>query len=148
MTAKTHNARHVEPQKLASGVHVADVLARLAAHAHVARIRTRGYVRSRDERKHLAMLGIPLAVVAALLSEQPWMVLPLTACAWWWAPRDWGWEWLVAIGRGVIATEWAALGSSALATWPRQRALVATVWIAPVAMLLLAAAIRRGWLLP
>lgn len=88
---------------------------------------------TRVARPHLAMLGVPLAITASALS-QPLCVSPLAACAWWWAPRRSGWEWVGALARGAIGAEWALVGSDALAAYPGARAAVAMAWIAGAAL--------------
>jgi hypothetical protein len=77
----------------------------------------------------LGQVGVPLAVMAALL-VQPWCAACLLPCAWWWAPRRRGGEWAVAVGRGVVGAEWAWSSFGALATFPRERILVEGFWIA------------------
>ena len=91
------------------------------------------------------MVGIPLAMVAACLT-QPLLVVPLMVCAWWWAPRTLALEWSVACGRGLIGTEWALIGANALAAWPGRTLLVGTCWAASaLALGLMAHAFRlRG----
>ncbi len=83
----------------------------------------------RRQRARLGMLGVPLAMVAGLVSQQWWVILPLTLCAWWWAPRDTGWEWVGAVGRGLVGAEWALIGSSALAGFPDHALLIGTLWL-------------------
>src|SRR2546423_14911080 len=78
----------------------------------------------RVPRPYLALLGVPLGITAALLTGDIWMVVPLAAGAWGWAPRDSGWYCAIAVGRGVGATEWAAVGASALAAVPGSRAVI------------------------
>jgi hypothetical protein len=100
---------------------------------------------SRAARPRLGMLGLPLALVAALVASQWWAVIPLVACAWWWAPRAWGWEWLVAVGRGLIGAEWAYIGASALAAFPGDRVALGVWWAGVPAAFALVAAVRlRG----
>jgi hypothetical protein len=74
------------------------------------------------------MIGIPLAVMASLFS-QPWCLPALVVCAWWWAPRDHGGEWVVAVGRGLLGAEWAFCGVGALVSFPRERVLVEVCWV-------------------
>lgn len=76
------------------------------------------------------MVAIPLAVPAALLSEHWWALAPLWFCAWWWAPRDWGWEWLQSFEASLVGTEWAAIGAFSLGGFPEHRVVMGTVWIA------------------
>jgi hypothetical protein len=99
-------------------------------------------VASRRTRARLGMLGVPLAITAALMSGRWLCVLPLTACAWWWSPHNWGWEWLDAVGRGVIATEWAYMGAGALAFFPDERLMVGVIWAGLLAALAIFAARR------
>lgn len=83
---------------------------------------------ARAARPQLGMLGVPLAITASLLTQSWWCLPGLTLCAWWWAPRSRGWEWIVAVGRGLIGAEWALLGSSALARSPADVLLVGVFW--------------------
>jgi hypothetical protein len=83
---------------------------------------------ARTARQRLGMLGIPLAITASLLTQSWWCLPGLTLCAWWWAPRNRGWEWIVAMGRGLIGAEWALVGSSALARSPDNVWLVGAFW--------------------
>jgi hypothetical protein len=101
----------------------------------------------RQSRPLLGLVGIPLAMIAALLA-QPLCTVALVVCAWWWAPHDWGWEWLVAVGRGLIGLEWAYMGASALAAFADDRLVVSGVWVAAPAMLAAYAALRQTWLPP
>lgn len=93
------------------------------------RLRLATTATSRRQRARLGMLGVPLAIVAALVSERWWTILPLTLCAWWWAPQDTGWEWVGAVGRGLVGAEWALIGSSALARFPDHVLLVGVFWL-------------------
>lgn len=97
---------------------------------------------SRRTRARLGMLTVPLAITASLITGLWWMVLPLGVCAWWWAPRHTGWEWLGAIGRGLIGAEWVLVGSSALAAFPSARTVVETSWV--LSILILALGSRVG----
>lgn len=84
-------------------------------------------IAGRRARPHLAMLGIPLAIIAGCLT-QPLVVFPLIVCAWWWAPRTLAIEWTVVCGRGLIGMEWALIGINALVAFPNQTLLVGTCW--------------------
>lgn len=94
------------------------------------RQRTQTDVRSWSRRTHtlLANIAVPLGIAAAIGSDQWWAVLPLGLCAWWWAPRDSGWEWVVAIGRGLVTAEWALVGAYALAAFAPERVVVGAIW--------------------
>lgn len=83
----------------------------------------------RTARPRLGMLGIPLAITASLLNQSWWCLPGLTLCAWWWAPRNRGWEWIVAVGRGLIGAEWALVGSNALARSPSDVWLAGAFWV-------------------
>jgi hypothetical protein len=76
------------------------------------------------------MIAVPLTIVASLLTNNWWAVVPLTVCAWWWAPREPGWGWLVAVLRGVVGWEWALVGANALIAFPARRTTIGVVWIA------------------
>lgn len=90
---------------------------------------------ARRTRARLGMLTVPLAITASLITGLWWAVLPLTACAWWWAPQQTGWEWLGAIGRGLIGAEWVLVGSSALAAFPNARIVVEVPWVLSILIL-------------
>lgn len=87
-----------------------------------------GRAAARTARPRLGMLGIPLAITASSLTQSWWCLPGLTLCAWWWAPRNRGWEWIVAVGRGLIGAEWALVGSDALARSPDEVLLVGAFW--------------------
>lgn len=92
-------------------------------------------VAQRRVRERRAMVAVPLALAAALMAGV-WVLVPvLVACAWWWAPSAWGWEWLEAVGRAVLTTEWGLVGGGALAAFPTSRLAVLWVWVAlPLAL--------------
>ena len=83
---------------------------------------------ARRTRARLGMLGVPLAITASLMAGLWWTVLPLTLCAWWWSPRNTGWEWVGAIGRGLVGTEWALIGSSVIVNFPHHLLIVGALW--------------------
>ena len=95
----------------------------------VVKLRLATVATSRRQRARLGMLGVPLAVVAAAGSERWWTIFPLTFCAWWWAPQGTGWEWVGAVGRGLVGAEWALIGSSAIARFPDHVLLVGVFWL-------------------
>ncbi len=82
----------------------------------------------REARARLGLLGVPLAITASLMAGVWWTALPLTLCAWWWSPRNTGWEWLGAVGRGLIGAEWALIGSSAIVNFPHDLLIVGALW--------------------
>lgn len=96
----------------------------------------------RNARPHLAMLGLPVGIIAASLT-QPLCVVPLLVCAWWWTPRRWGWEWTTVAGRGLIGTEWALIGVNALAAFSNQTLFVGACWLLAAVALGLASHVVR-----
>ena len=102
-------------------------------------------LREHRPRPLLAMIGVPLAVAAVLLENQPAAAIPLAGLAWWWAPTGWDWYWLSAVGRGVITTIWAMLGASALHAFPDELPGIAALWIGSAVTLGLVAVVSdRG----
>lgn len=97
-------------------------------------------VNARKTRSRLANVAIPLGIAASIMSTQWWALMALSGCAWWWAPREWGWEWAVAVGRGLITAEWALIGAYALAAFPDKHAVVGAAWV--LAAVLLAASAK------
>lgn len=89
----------------------------------------------RQVRELRAMVTVPLAIAASVMSGL-WVLVPaLIVCAWWWAPSARGWEWLEAVGRGVLTIEWGLIGAGALAAFPTARLAVLWLWIAlPLAL--------------
>lgn len=98
---------------------------------------------ARQTRPRLANVAVPLGIATAIMSEQWWALLPLGVCAWWWAPRDRGWEWAVAIGRGLITAEWALVGAYTLGAFPETRAYVGAVWVLAAVLLAASAKLTR-----
>lgn len=91
----------------------------------------------RSSLPRLAMLGVPLGIAAALLSEHFLLAIPLAVCAWYWAPKG-SVYWLVALGRGIVTTEWAQLGATAFATYPGRWLSVGAAWASAPLLLTLA----------
>lgn len=98
---------------------------------------------ARRSRSRLANVAVPLGIAAAIVSSQWWAVLPFSICAWWWAPRESGWEWAMAVGRGLIGAEWALVGSYALAAFPHERAVVGAAWVLAAVLLAASAKLAR-----
>ena len=98
---------------------------------------------SRSALPLLGTLGVALGIPAALLTDRWWMLAPMAGFAWWFAPRDWGWEWLTAVLVGVVGTEWAAVGAFSLAAWPSQRLLISALWAGAAATLAVVAAAQH-----
>jgi hypothetical protein len=98
---------------------------------------------SRRTRARLGMLGVPLAITASLIAGLWWTLLPLTVCAWWWAPRYTGWEWIGAVGRGLVGAAWALLGSSAFVSFPNNALEVGAFWLLGAGLLVGPHALRH-----
>lgn len=98
---------------------------------------------ARQTRPRLANIAVPLGIAASIMSEQWWAMLPLGVCAWSWAPRDRGWEWAAAIGRGLITAEWALVGAYALGAFPEKRAVVGVAWVLAAVLLAASAKLAR-----
>jgi hypothetical protein len=107
-----------------------------------------GSVEHRGRRPLLGMIGVPLAIGSALLAGQLGLVMPLAACAWWWAPTDWEWYWLAAVGRGVLTAMWGTLGVTAIGAFPDDTLRVSVVWVATPGLLALSAVVTPGDLWP
>jgi hypothetical protein len=99
--------------------------------------KTRQTIVCRRARPLVGMVGIPLALIPALVAGYGFAVVSLVIAAWWWSPRDWHGEWLAPIAAGIVGTNWALMGAVALASFPDDRAGVACAWIG--AALLIAA---------
>jgi hypothetical protein len=134
MTVKARFLHHSEQPALAMPALSFDVLSRKGLLAWRRLVAGAGV---RKTRPRLVQLGIPLAITAAAVATLWWALFSLVACAWLCAPRDWGWEWVVVVGRGLIGAEWALVGSYALAAFPAQRAAVAGGWVLAAALLAL-----------
>ncbi len=108
-----------------------------------ARHQARSSTDARQTRPRLANIAVPLGIAASIILEQWWAMFPLGVCAWWWAPRDREWEWAVAIGRGLITTEWALVGAYALGAFPEKRAVVGATWVLAAVLLAASAKLAR-----
>lgn len=96
----------------------------------------------RRRRPWLAMIAIPLEM-SATMSMLLWWTWPLLIFAiWWWSDTGWRWTWLVGVEAGLFGTQWTYAGALALGNFPKDRPLVATIWIGVA--LSLAAASAHG----
>lgn len=98
---------------------------------------------TRQARPRLASVVVPLGIAASIMSGQWWALLPLGVCAWWWAPRDHGWEWIAAVGRGLITAEWSLVGAYALGAFPDVRAIIGASWVLAAVLLAVCAQVTR-----
>lgn len=115
--------QHGHPAMKLEGASRVLAQALLARRADVLRV---GHARTTHAR--LAMLGAPLAITAVLLTQRWWCLPLLVLLAWWWAPRDSGWEWLIAVGRGLVTVEWVLVGTSAVARYRAHVLVVGALW--------------------
>ena len=144
MAARTGLLSKRRPHTRASSVDLFGMLRRPFA---VAWLRLVVTAASRRTRARLGMLGVPLAITASLIAGLWWTALPLTMCAWWWAPRYTGWEWVGAIGRGLVGAAWALGGSSAFVNFPDHVLMVGAFWLLGAGLLVggSSALSRRGF---
>ncbi len=84
----------------------------------------------RRGRPWLALVVVPLAMVAATVALQLWWDIPLAMLTWWWAPADDPWVWLLGILEACFGVQWAFIGATCLANFPTHRILVGVIWIA------------------
>ncbi len=112
-----------------------ELLAILAGSHAAALNRAQNVIATRTPRPHLALIAVPLGICAAVLSDALWIVFPLAATAWWFLDDESHWGWMGAVGRGVVAAEWAAMGGNALVAFPESRAVVAAAWMGSALLL-------------
>jgi hypothetical protein len=91
------------------------------------------------------MPGVPLALVAAILTEQWWTLPVFAVCSWWWGEREPAWRWLLPVAWGAVGAEWAALGASALAAYPDDRVATGAGWVLATLPPLVIGAGMRVW---
>jgi hypothetical protein len=82
---------------------------------------------ARVTRPWLAVVAVPLAMLAAVLVGLWWTWLPLLVGAWWWSPGS-RWTWVVACEEAIVGALWAYTGAINLASLPSHRLVVGTVW--------------------
>ena len=95
--------------------------------------------RNRSWHPWLAVVAVPLAMIATALNGEWWAWPLLALCAVGWAPSQWE---LAPLGveEGAIGAMWAYDGANAWVACPDAHVLVAVIWIAfPVALALV------GW---
>ena len=85
---------------------------------------------ARRGRPWLALVVVPLAMVAATVALQLWWDVPLALLAWRWAPADDPHAWLLGVMEACFGVQWAYIGATCLAVFPTHRLLVGILWIA------------------
>jgi hypothetical protein len=83
----------------------------------------------RQDRLWLAFVAVPLALLAAVLSLQFWLIPPLIFLSWWWASREWAWGWTAALIEACWGCQWAVIGVILLDGFPSHRLLEGGIWI-------------------
>lgn len=91
----------------------------------------------------VGMVGVPLAVTAAILTASWWALVPLVGCTWLCTPGVWARESLIALETGVVGAIWAALGAYGLTAWPSHRPMVGVLWAASAGTMAVVAVLRR-----
>ena len=97
----------------------------------------------RHHRPLLSLVGVPLAVVAAVSMFQFWLVVPLLALSWWWAPADWPWGWLLAVMEAGFGVQWVYLGAILLDAFPHERIVIGVVWAGYAGLIAVAGMVNR-----
>lgn len=139
----TQTAAPTTRRRAARVPRTAGELLAILAGSHAAALNRAQYViATRTPRPRLALIAVPLGVCAAVLSGALWIVCPLAVTAWWWLDDESHWGWMGAVGRGVVAAEWAAMGGNALVAFPESTTVVDAAWIGSA--LLLAVFGHRG----
>ena len=119
----------LNPRRMPPARHGAGARGRPSGHAPGARTRlARRVIALRTPLPWVGMVGVPLAVTAAILTASWWALVPLAGCAWLCAPGSWAWEWLIALETGLLGAIWAALGADALMTWPSHHLMIGALW--------------------
>lgn len=91
---------------------------------------------ARVERRWLALVCCPLAMIAATLGGL-WFALPvLVIASWWWTP-SWRWAWVRAAEEGLFGAQWAFVGAKSLAAFRDQLPTVGVIWIGAPAVLVI-----------
>ena len=85
---------------------------------------------ARRGRPWLALVAVPLGMVAATVALQLWWDVPLALLAWRWAPADDPHAWLLGIMEACFGVQWAYIGATCLAAFPTHQLLVGILWIA------------------
>lgn len=117
--------------------------ARVQRNTSLLRCSLLGWCATRQDNLWRALVAVPLAITAAVLAGEFWLVLPLALLAWWWGSREWGLAWLVGVMEACFGVQWGYVGAYALATYPHHRALVGALWIGYAALVAGVGAVNR-----
>jgi hypothetical protein len=104
---------------------------------------TRSLLAKRQDRPWRCLVAVPLAMTAATLSLQLWLLLPLVVLAWYWGSKDDPWLWLLGTMEACFSVVWAFFGAYTLAALPNDRVIVAVGWICYALVGALAGAVNR-----
>jgi hypothetical protein len=64
----------------------------------------------REPRPWVDDVGIALAMTAAVLAGDWWLLPALALCAWWWCPSEWPWTCVLPLMSAAFGVFWVALG--------------------------------------
>ncbi len=101
---------------------------------------------TRVERPLLALVCVPLVMIAATLTGL-WCVLPVLVIeSWWFSPSrllspNWRWSWVLAVEEGIFGTMWAFAGATNLAAFRDHTLVVGGIWAAAPAVVAIAGAL-------
>jgi hypothetical protein len=90
----------------------------------------RSLLAKRQDRLWLSMVAVPLAITAAALLSQFWLLVPLAVLCCWWGSVEWCWAWLVGVMEACWGVQWSLIGIYGLQDFPRHRLLVGVLWFA------------------
>lgn len=83
----------------------------------------------RCDRPWLSLVVVPIAIIGAAVSMRLLLIVPLVALMWWWGSSETPWVWILGVLEAAWGIQWAVLGLTLLATYPRHRLAVAVCWI-------------------
>lgn len=83
----------------------------------------------RRDRPWFALVFVPIAIIGAAVSMRLLLIVPLVALMFWWGSSETPWVWILGVLEAAWGIQWAVLGLTLLATYPRHRAAAAVCWI-------------------
>ena len=97
----------------------------------------------RHGRPWLALVVVPLGMVAVTMALPLWWDVPLALLTWWWAPAADPWSWLLGVMEGIVGVVWAYVGVDLLAAEPQDSFIVGLPWVAFAVILFLMGVMNR-----
>jgi hypothetical protein len=114
---------------------------------HIAAQRAKSFARAllakRQDRLWLSLVAVPLAMIAATLQLELWLLIPIAVACWWWASSDSQWLWLLGIMEGCFGIVWGYLGAYLLAEFPHHQIAVGAGWICYALVVALSGGVNR-----